>query len=70
MDQRWRAELMLIEHRHSDGSWGSLEPERSHHDVADHDPERDWAEGQVFRCKDCDEQFRVRLPDGTTAERE
>lgn len=51
-----------LEHRHSDGSWSRLE--RSHHDPADHDPERDWANTTLYRCSRCDEQIRVRsLPD-------
>lgn len=50
------AELTL-QHRHSDGSWADLE--RVAHDSADHDPERDWANGIVYRCMKCEEQFRV-----------
>jgi hypothetical protein len=56
------AELSLrLEHRHSDGSWGELK--RSHHDPADHDPERDWAKGAIYSCTTCDEQVRVSAPD-------
>ena len=53
-------ELALrIQHRHSDGTWGQLEP-RSHHDGADHDPERDWAAGAtIYVCKTCDEEVMV-----------
>lgn len=55
------AEAMLqIEHRHSDGSWGKFE--RTHHDAADHDAERDWAKGKiVYSCTACDEVVRVEL---------
>ena len=55
------AEAMLqIEHRHSDGSWGKFE--RTHHDAADHDAERDWAKGKiVYSCTTCDEVVRVEL---------
>ena len=49
-----------LEHRHNDGSWSRLE--RAHHDVADHDPERDWATGDIYICPVCDEQVRVRTP--------
>ena len=49
-----------IEHRHSDGSWGSLVPRRGHHDAADHDEERDWKNGDIYQCTTCDEQVRVR----------
>jgi hypothetical protein len=53
------AMLLRLEHRHSDGSWSSLEPRPSHHDAAEHDPERAWASGQIYACKTCDEQVRV-----------
>ncbi|MEW5990491.1 MAG: hypothetical protein AB1736_03980 [Chloroflexota bacterium] len=34
--------------------------EGSHHDVAAHDPERDWVGGaRVFRCTSCDEEVIV-----------
>lgn len=53
------AELSLrLEHRHSDGSWGTFE--RVPHDAAEHDPERDWVKGHVlFSCTTCDELVRV-----------
>jgi hypothetical protein len=51
--------LLRLEHRHSDGSWSELEPRRSHHDAAEHDPERGWAIGKIFRCRTCDEEVRV-----------
>jgi hypothetical protein len=51
----------MMEHRHSDGSWGRFE--RAHHDAADHDPERDWAKGKiVYSCTSCDELIRVDVP--------
>jgi hypothetical protein len=46
-----------LEHQHSDGTWGALK--RVHHDPADHDPERDWARGEVYECTTCDELVRV-----------
>lgn len=48
-----------IEHRHSDGSWSPLELVPSHHDPAQHDPERDWEHGRVFKCKACEEEVRI-----------
>jgi hypothetical protein len=51
--------LLRLEHRHSDGSWSRLEPDTSHHDPAEHDPERGWAKGRIYRCRACDEQVRV-----------
>jgi hypothetical protein len=62
---------LRLEHRHSDGSWSPLE--RTHHDAAEHDPERDWARGSiVYACQTCDEQVRVLPPGepGTAPERD
>lgn len=54
---------LRIEHRHGDGSVGVFEP--TPHDAADHDPERDWAAGQIiYACASCDEQIRVSTDDG------
>ena len=50
---------VTLEHRHSDGSWYELEPVRTHHDPAQHDPERDWDQGMVFRCEACEEEVRI-----------
>ncbi len=60
------AELMFrLEHRHSDGSWGSLEPRPAHHDAAEHDPEAGGRDGHdATPATTCDEQVRVRIPDG------
>jgi hypothetical protein len=53
-------ELSLrLQHRHSDGTWGALEPRASHHDSAAHDPERDWATGTIYACTTCDEEVHV-----------
>jgi len=54
-------EIMLdVQHRHSDGSWGSLEPDTSHHEATQHDPERGWQNSTLFRCKTCEEEVRIR----------
>ena len=54
-------EQLRLEHRHSDGSWGTFE--RAHHDPADHDSERVWAKGKiVYSCTSCDELVRVDAP--------
>ena len=50
---------IALEHRHSDGSWSPFEEVRTHHDAADHDPERGWEFGQIFRCAACEEEIRV-----------
>ena len=51
-----RSAGLQLEHRHSDGSWSRLERE---HDTAEHDPERSWLSGFLFRCRSCDEQVLV-----------
>ena len=56
MDYARTAELQYrIEHRHEDGSWSPMIEERDHHDAAEHDPERLWGTGRLFRCTKCDE---------------
>lgn len=50
---------LRLEHRHSDGSWSPFEPRPSHHDAAEHDPERDWANGRIYVCSNCSEEVRV-----------
>jgi hypothetical protein len=49
-------------HRHDDGSWGTFEPTPEHHSSADHDPERDWANGTIYKCTTCDEEILVSAP--------
>ena len=53
-------QTLRLEHRHGDGSWSPLELRPSHHDPADHDPERDWANGRIYVCATCHEEIRVR----------
>lgn len=56
-----------ITHRHADGSWGDLAPVQtpdqrepsSDHDVAAHDPERQWSVGRLFRCTSCEQQVTL-----------
>jgi hypothetical protein len=50
---------LRLEHRHSDGTWATLEPEESHHDSAEHDAERAWLKGRIYRCTRCEEQVRI-----------
>lgn len=60
MDLARVAELNLrFQHRHDDGSLGTFEPEPSHHSPTDHDPERDWAKGTIYKCTTCDEEIVV-----------
>jgi hypothetical protein len=50
-------QAMRLEHHHSDGSWSPMEP--IHHGQADHDAERGWLKGLIFRCKTCQEEVSV-----------
>lgn len=50
---------LQLRHRHSDGSWAELEAVPSHHDPAQHDPERDWGRAQLFKCQTCDELLTI-----------
>jgi hypothetical protein len=38
---------------------GTFEPTSSHHSPSDHDPERDWATGTIYKCTSCDEEIVV-----------
>ena len=49
---------LQLQHRHSDGTWSEMEAEE-HDDPAASDPERDWANGEIFVCKACGEGVRV-----------
>ncbi len=60
---RFYSSGVQLEHRHSDGSWERLERRPDAHDVADRDPERDWANGELYACPSCDETVRVRQLD-------
>jgi hypothetical protein len=55
-------QLVRLEHRHDDGSWGTFEPRPGHLDPADRDPERDWANGQIYACTSCNAEIRVTDP--------
>jgi hypothetical protein len=50
---------LVVEHRHSDGSWGRMEDTGPHHDPAAHDPEGGWQYGRVFVCASCEEEVRI-----------
>jgi hypothetical protein len=64
MEQARITQMALrIEHRHRDGSWGEMVEDRSHHAPADHDPERSWNVGRLFRCSSCDESLTVSADD-------
>jgi hypothetical protein len=51
-----------LRHRHDDGSVGEFEPVEPHHSPADHDPEREWGSGTLYRCTSCDEEVMVSTP--------
>ena len=60
MDLARVADLNIrFQHRHDDGTLGAFEPESSHHSPTDHDPERDWASGTIYKCITCDEEIIV-----------
>jgi len=50
-----------MQHGHNDGTWHEVEEVTA--DAAHEDPERGWFRGRIFKCKSCDEQFRVAEPD-------
>jgi hypothetical protein len=48
---------LRLQHRHADGSWSPMEP--IHHGQPDHDPERSWLKGLIFRCTTCSAEVSV-----------
>jgi hypothetical protein len=50
---------LQVKHRHSDGSWATLEAVEPHHGSDDHDPERGWLNGTIYRCPTCEEEVLV-----------
>ena len=59
MDPRIFQATYRIQHSHGDGAWGEMVEDRSHHAPADHDPERGWSRGRLFRCTTCDESVTL-----------
>jgi hypothetical protein len=51
------AQELLLEHRHSDGSWTPMK--RVDPDSTNHDAERSWLHRTIFRCSTCDEEVSV-----------
>jgi hypothetical protein len=67
MDLARVADLNLsFQHRHDDGTMGTFAPGQSHHSPSDHDPERDWATGTIYKCMTCDEEILVAHDDPST----
>jgi hypothetical protein len=59
VNQTWPELEYQISHRHADGSWGRMSERRSHHDSAEHDPEREWRWHRVFKCESCEETVTI-----------
>jgi hypothetical protein len=57
MDPRLLSMEFQLRHRHGDGDWAPMR--REPHDPAQTDPERDWANGEIFRCTRCDDQIQI-----------
>ena len=47
-----------LRHRHDDGNWGDM-VEAPPDDAADHDVERRWGRGRLFRCTACEEAVLI-----------
>ncbi len=58
---------LRMQHRHEDGSWGTLEARPQHHSPSEHDPEGEWANGVIYACTTCDELVRVESREGGAA---
>lgn len=66
MDPRSILTTFTVEHAHRDGTRGLMVEDRTHHDPADHDPERFWNRKRIFRCASCDESVTI-VADGPEA---
>jgi hypothetical protein len=56
---RLREAEYRLTHRHADGSWGALVEAPLHHGAVEHDAERSWRSGTLFRCESCEEAVLV-----------
>jgi hypothetical protein len=56
---RLREAEYRLSHRHGDGSWAEFAEAPLHHGAVEHDPERGWGLGRLFRCTSCDEAVVV-----------
>jgi hypothetical protein len=60
MDLLRVAEVSLqLHHQHENGAWGAFEPTTPRHSPTDHDPEREWGHGTIYKCTTCDEEVLV-----------
>jgi hypothetical protein len=55
----WNLEVGRIQHGHGDDQWHDMVEVAPAHDSAEHDPERDWSSGRIFRCTTCADEIRV-----------
>jgi hypothetical protein len=65
MDLRMIELTYRMQHRHDDGSWQEMTPDRPHHDPSEHDPERPSSRYHIFRCTVCDEVVTMMRGDGS-----
>ena len=70
MFQTAAIELARLEHSHGGDDWYEMEDvtPTEGHAAAERDPERQWAHGRIFRCKECADEIRVSLPDPSPVE--
>ena len=60
MADRIRFAALELEVRHQHGNhWAPMVRE---HNPADHDAERDWAAGRIYRCAECEDSIRIQVP--------
>lgn len=56
MDLRLPPNVGRVEHRHGD-AWYPMEERSGSHRPSD--AERDWAEGRIYHCVQCNEHIRI-----------
>lgn len=67
MFQIGEIERALLEHHHGGDEWHRME-EVTPHDAAQHDPERSWGRGRIFRCTTCEDEIRISAGDDSANE--
>jgi hypothetical protein len=66
VDRRTLGELEYrMRHRHGD-EWVPMDRQPLHHGASEHDAERGWLRGVLFRCRTCDEDVILAPEEDTT----
>ena len=68
MFQTAQLEIARLEHNHGGVAWHDMTDVTPLHGSSMTDPERDWPNARIFRCKACDNEIRLVLSDPSPVE--